>query len=232
MTAEPDFAQLVTELHAALRDSLVSLLGQPANSPPHEYLRHTATGIEQAVDGYILLIQAGKTHAAQLVVRTCLESYFRIQAVWTKPELLFGIALYEHKQDLKFLKCAKVQGQDFVARSDALWQSLRQSLIDHFKAIGIKDHPLDAYGAAEAGGLKSVYEFQYRFFCNFTHASLRSVIGQIANLHSLSDRTILICLIGTLGAVSHIGARIPDLQEKIDRATVALDINPFGPREN
>lgn len=228
MTAEPNFPRLIAELHAALRAGLVSVQDQPADVPAHVYLRHTATGIEQAVDGYILLTQAGKTHAAQLVVRTCLESYFRIQAVWTKPELLFGIALYEHKEDLKFLKCAKVQGHDFVARSEALWQSLRQSLIEHFKATGIKDHPLDAYGAAEAGGLKSVYEFQYRFFCNFTHASLRSLIGQIANLHSLSDRTILICLIGTLGAVNHIGGKIPDLRDKIDRATAALGTNPFG----
>ena len=228
MTREKELLRLVTELHADLRAGLVSARGKQVGNPAYEYLFQSITGLEQAVDGYILLTNAGKTYAAQLIVRTCLESYFRIQAVWTKPDLLYGIALHEHKEDLKFLKSAKVKGHDFVARSEVLWQSISQLLVEHFKETGIKDHPLDVYGAALAGGLTMVFDFQYRFFCNFTHATLRSVIGNIANLHSLSDRTIVICLFGALGAIAHIGGDIPDMKGKMERVKAAIGIDSFG----
>lgn len=228
MSVENELPRLVAELHAGLRAGLASARGKQVGNPTHEYLFQSITGLEQAVDGYILLTNAGKTHPAQLIVRTCLESYFRIQAVWTKPELLYGIALHEHKEDLKFLKSAKVKGQDFVARSEALWQSISQSLAEHFKDTGINDHPLDAYGAALAGGLTMVYDFQYRFFCNFTHATYRSVVGNIANLHSLSDRTIVICLFGALGALAHIGGDIPGMTDKMERVRMAIETDPFG----
>ena len=174
--------------------------------------------INEVIKGYIVLRNSGQIPASKILIRTALETAFRLTAVQKKPELLFRVIYSEMIKDKKLIAAAS----DIVQREATI--SL-ESQWDEYKRLYAIQHPsypreevtISIAEAAREAGLIDSYNTSYRLYCQFSHATFRVMEGSFSSF-DLHDTPIL-CQCGFIAIrnLSLLGAPVPRFDEVMDR---------------
>jgi hypothetical protein len=218
---EQQSLELLNDLQVDLCHVLNSIGGKRSEGLSDNYKVYSAGYVNQAAEGFIYLRNAGRIDSSKLLIRPAMEMMIKLQAVHTKPELLFRIAYSEMLDDRKWFKPATLQaGQPYdLATDEKRWSDFKDKYKAQFPAHKLDEKKLTLMDAAEAAGLKGYYNIYYRMYCKYTHAALRAVGGYLNELADPEDnRTMALCVFATLEALIPIGGASPNfnsLQERM-----------------
>jgi hypothetical protein len=218
--SESRWMQLTVDMQAELRDGLNSLEGRPREGFFEAYLGYTASHVNRAVEGYIYLRQSGRIEASKLLVRTGIEAVIRLQAVRTKPELLFRIAFTEFNEDRRWVRpSGGTNASEALRAIDAHWDQFRDAYRTKYPQHALIEEEISLRRAAECAGLQRYYDSHYRLYCKYTHAAFRATTGNLSEFNQEDTRTMALCAFSALETVSSIDATTPNiasLRERLD----------------
>ncbi|HEY2800016.1 MAG TPA: DUF5677 domain-containing protein [Chthoniobacterales bacterium] len=205
---------LLSELQPALAVALDSLGGRMTKGVEDLYYLYASSHINTAVDAFILLRREHRIDGARLTVRPALETMLRLQAVRTKPYLLYRVLLREALEaDKWFGSVARRHGVAYTRVCDRDgWQAFKSRCAAQFGPDKLEDAPLNSYGAAAAIGAEAYYDSHYRGYCQYTHGALEAVSGSLDELTDPEDaRVMLHSAISALEALVDMGAECPGI---------------------
>lgn len=222
---------LLGDLQNELAASLKSLAGKKPQRIGDRY--HVTAGgyINRSAEGYLLLRTNGRIDASKLLIRPAIEAVFRIQALRTKPDLLYHIAWTERLEDNKwFRSVAQRQGVEYdESRNDQAWKRFEHAYRLEFPEAPLVPKKLTAFDAAEAAGLADYYGSHYRMYSQYTHAALQATGGHLDVLSDTEDtRTMIFCAYCALAAIAVVGASAPNLETLRQRVD---DLSKHEPAE-
>lgn len=222
--------QLLTDLQNQLQGALKSLAGQQAKAITDRYYLNAGGYLNRTADGYLLLRNAGRMDASKLLIRPALEMMIRVQALRTKPELLYRIGFTESEDDKKWFRpAAQKLGKPYDGTADPPgWSEFETRFKQAFPNVDLKRQKLSAACAAAFAGLMDYYNTHYRMYCKHTHAALRATGGYMDDLSDPEDtRTMVWCTFSALDAVAAIGGSAPDLESLRTRCDMLSKEPPF-----
>jgi len=206
--------QLLRGMQAELRDALNALGGREGDGLLQHYPFYSASHINRAVEGYIYLRESSRFDASKLLIRTALEAVIRVQAVRTKPELLFRIAFTEFQEDKKWVRPVnRPEAAAALQAIDLLWQEFKEAYHIKYPEHPLTEQELKLRQAAEFANLDGYYDSHYRLYCRFTHAAFRASTGDLDDFESEDNRTMTFCTFTAIEALVSIGAPAPNLPE-------------------
>jgi hypothetical protein len=223
--------ELLTTLRE-LRDELINAhrpIVLKREDAPGQYVFHISRGISDSVQAYVTLHEVRNVMGARILVRPCIEAAFRVAAVRKVPVTLYRIAHTEWKEDLKFLEAAAANGNkvDLPIHQEK-WANQKALFAKSFAGKKLSEEYVSAYQLAEIGGWQKVYSFQYRLYCNFTHASLRSIMGWPEHMPTLDLITVGACAVVALEAARDLGGpahRLAELRDRLNELTKKANID-------
>jgi hypothetical protein len=205
--------QLVSDMQADLCGALHGLGGKTREGLYDGYLGYTAGHINRAVEGYVYLRKSGRIDASKHLVRTAIEAVIRVQAIRKKPELLFRIAFTEFSEDKKWVRSTGGAGvQAALSAIDKHWVDFKGAYHAKYPEHSLVEEELSLRGAAECAGIEQYYDTHYRLYCRFTHAAFRATTGNLNEFDREDNRTMALCALSALEAVSSIGGLTPNLE--------------------
>lgn len=173
-TAEQALIQLLTEMQAELAAGLAEI--NPSTlTGINKYFHPTCSGISDLGSGFLTLKKAGNIHAARVLVRTCIEATLKVATVYETPSALYRIAFTEHVGDRQFLTAAD-ENKIIVTPGmiDAKWVKIKSVLSSLFPGEQLKDAAISAETLGQWSKMPDLYNFQFKLYCNYTHATLRA----------------------------------------------------------
>lgn len=214
MNAETEAAhiQLMEDMSHELAVALDSLVGKRAEAVDL-YLLWMCKGMCLLSAGYLTLKKEKNDHAARVLVRTAIETALKLAAVYQKPATFYRIAYTEHQEDGKFLNAAD---ENHVitdpAKHAAKWQMNRNSIAAIFPDDELKDEVISAYDLSRIGKMPSLYDFNFRLYCNYTHATLRAHVDSEHIVREADYATLeSVIYLALVVAKSRLGADCPNL---------------------
>jgi Family of unknown function (DUF5677) len=221
--------ELVSEIQQELAEGLDSLAGKTHRGLEDQFPFYSASHINRAVEGYVLLRQQFRLDASRLLIRPAIEAAIKILAVQKQPELLYQIAYSERLDDQKLIrKGARSQGgADELAQEQRRWDDFVKMYRDHFPTHKLEDKNLPLRVAAIAAGIEDYYDSAYRVYCQFTHAAFRAITGNLDELYVHDNPAMGLCALTGLEAVGLLGGTTPDV-ELFRSRMVKLGIKPSG----
>jgi len=210
--------ELLSDVQAELRDALNGLGGKQRDGLYDGYLGYTAGHINRAVEGYIYLRTSHRIDASKHLIRTAIEAVIRLQAVRKKPELLFRIAFSEFSEDKKWVRTtAAGDVRAAIAAINKNWADFKQAYHAKYPEHRLVEEDLSLRGAAECAGLERYYDSHYRLYCRFTHAAFRATTGNLNEFDREDNRTMALCSLSAIEALSTIGAPTPNMDSLRER---------------
>ena len=210
--SEARWMQLTVDMQTELRDGLNGLGGKPREGLHEAYLGYTAGHINRAVEGYVYLRQSGRSEASKLLVRTGIEAVIRLQAVRTKPELLFRIAFTEFNEDRKWVRSSGGRDASEALRAiDTHWDQFTHAYRTKYPDHVLTEEEISLRRAAECAGIERYYDTHYRLYCRYTHAAFRATTGNLSEFDQEDTRTMALCAFSALETLSSIDATTPNL---------------------
>jgi hypothetical protein len=205
--------QLVSDMQAELRDALNGLGGKTREGLYDGYLGYTAGHINRAVEGYVYLRKSGRIDASKHLVRTAIEAIIRVQAIRKEPELLFRIAFTEFSEDKKWVRStAGAEVSVALSAIDKHWTDFKGAYHEKYPEHALVEEELSLRGAADCAGIEHYYDTHYRLYCRFTHAAFRATTGNLNEFDRENNRTMALCSLSAIDALSSIGASTPNLE--------------------
>lgn len=196
----------------------------------NRYLLQSCSAISDLVSGYLTLKNAGNTHAARVLVRTCIEAALKVGAVYEKPSALYRIAFTEHLGDGQFLTAA--DENNIIVKPgmiDAKWAKTKRALSSLFPGEQLKDAPISAETLGQWSKMPDLYNFQFKLYCNYTHATLRAHATPEHFDPELDYLTVSQCLFTALVVVNkRLGGNCPNIDAYFVRVK-ALGAQPQQP---
>lgn len=173
-TKEQAIVQLLAEMHAELAAALAKV-DSKALTGVKKYFHPTCSGISELGSGFLTLKKTGNTHAARVLIRTCVEATLKVGAVYEKPSALYRIAFTEHVGDRQFLTAAD-ENNIIVTPGmiDAKWSKIKSVLSSLFPDEQLKDAAISAETLGQWSKMPDLYNFQFKLYCNYTHGTLRA----------------------------------------------------------
>jgi hypothetical protein len=205
--------QLLSDMQAELSEALNGLGGKQREGLYDGYLGYTAGHVNRAAEGYLYLRTSGRIDASKHLIRTAIEAVIRIQAIRKKPELLFRIAFTEFCEDKKWLR--STAGPDVGAALSAIdkhWTDFKQAYHAKYPGHALVEEEISLRRTAECAGIDKYYDTHYRLYCRFTHAAFRATTGNLNEFDREDNRTMALCAVSALEAVSSIGGPTPNLE--------------------
>jgi hypothetical protein len=98
--------QLVADIQREIAEGFNTLGGKPHRGLEYQFPFYSASHINRAIEGYVLLRQQLRLDASRLLIRPAIEAAIKILAVRNEPALLYRIAYSEHLEDRKLLGLA------------------------------------------------------------------------------------------------------------------------------
>ena len=219
--------QLVSEVQQELAKALDSLGGNKHRGLQDQFPFYSASHINRAVEGYVLLRQQSRLDASRLLIRPTIEAAIKILAVRKQPELLYQIAYSERLEDQKLIRKATRSQRNGgeIALGQQRWDEFVKMYADHFPTHKRVDKKLSLRMAATVAGIEDYYDSAYRVYCQFTHAAFRAITGNLDDLYVHDNAAMGLCALTALEAVNLLGAAIPDV-ELLRARMVKLGIKP------
>jgi hypothetical protein len=216
--AKQPLIQLLTEMHAELTAGLAGINFKTLTGIKR-YFHPTCSGIADLASGFLTLEKSGNTHAARVLIRTCIEAALKIGAVYEKPSALYRIAFTEHVGDGQFLAAAD-ENKIIVTPGmiDAKWAKTKPLLLSLFPREKLKDDPISAETLGRWSKMTDFYNFQYKLYCNYTHATLRSHATPEHFPPELDYLTVSQCLLTALVVLNKsLGGNCPNIDTYFKR---------------
>jgi hypothetical protein len=204
--------QLLGEMQAELADGLAGIDSNTLTGV-NRYLHPTCSAIADLGSGFVTLKKAGNTHAARVLVRTCIEAALKVGTVYEKPSALYRIAFTEHLGDRQFLTAAD-ENKIIVTPGmiDAKWAKTKPVLSYLFPGEQLKDAPISAETLGQWSKMPDLYNFQFKLYCNYTHATLRAHATPEHFDPELDYLTVSQCLFTALVVVNkRLGGNCPNI---------------------
>jgi hypothetical protein len=205
---------LLSELQPAIALALDSLGGKMTKGVEDIYYLYTSRHINLALDGFILLRHEHRIDGARLLVRPALEAMLHLQAVRTKPYLLYRVLLREAREaDKWYGSVAKRHNIAYTPVCDRdEWKAFKDRCVAQFGADNLQESPLSSYDAAVEIGVEAYYDSHYRGYCQYTHGGLDAASGSLDELTDPEDtRVMLHSALVALDALVEIGAECPGI---------------------
>lgn len=224
-TAEVALIQLLTDMHAELAAGLAEINSKTLTDVK-KYFHSTCSGISDLASGFLTLKKAGNTHAARVLIRTCIEATLKVGAVYEKPSALYRIAFTEHVGDGQFLTAAD-ENEIIVTPGmiDAKWAKIKPVLTSLFPGEELKDASINAETLGHWSKIPDLYNFQFRLYCNYTHATLRAHATPEHFDPELDYLTVSQCLFTALFVVNKgLGGDCPNIDTYFKR------VKALGPK--
>lgn len=201
--------QMLSDMQAELAAACASL--RPANlSGVKGYSYRMCVGVSDLSAGFLTLKRAENNHAARILIRTGIEATLKLAAVNEKPSTLFRIAYTEHKDEGKFLSAANENKIKITpGLLAAKWKKSRLGLASLFPGEKLKDDEIKAYDLSRIGKITWLYDFQYRLYCNYTHATLRAHAAPEHFDPAVDYLTVFQCLLIALTVTESLGGHCP-----------------------
>lgn len=231
MDASPEQAhlKLLAEIQTELAAGLAGINPKTLTGVSR-YLHPTCSAIADLGSGFITLKKAGNTHAARVLVRTCIEAALKVGTVYEKPSALYRIAFTEHIGDRQFLTAAD-ENKIIVTPGmiDAKWAKTKPVLSSLFPGEQLKDAPISAETLGQWSKMPDLYNFQFKLYCNYTHATLRAHATPEHFDPELDFLTVSQCLFTALVVVNkRLGGNCPNIDAYFVRVK-ALGPQPQQP---
>jgi len=205
--------ELLKQVQFNLASALNSLSGKSTEGRA-TYLVDSATHVNKAVGGYVLLREARMLHASKILVRPVLETAIYLRATMRNSEFILCKAYSEMLEDEKF---DAPSGTKRKSIEKAAKHSFQQFQKDFLKADSsctlLEPKEVTVRSAAESTGLGQAYLIDYRLYCQFTHGALRAMSGQLDDLTDQRDTPLMIwcALIVCEELANHTPAKLGDL---------------------
>lgn len=212
--AEQASLSLVREAQAEIAYSLNSL-GQKDCDGVERFIGFSGRQMNHAVDGYILLRGSGRIGSSKLLVRPAIEIMMRARAVSLQRSLIYRILFKERIDRAKWIgPMASKHGIEYDEAAG--WEDFRRHCETMFPGETLIDDKLSLRDIAGKIGLGEFYDSTYRTYCQFTHASLEAISGDLDEVTDPEDnRIVAICTLTTNRALFTIGAEQSDRFESI-----------------
>jgi hypothetical protein len=207
--------------------SAIDSLGGKEGSLIDKFHFYSGVHLNRIVDSYLLLRNAGRFDGSKLLIRPAVEVMIRVHCIRVRPEFLYRFARNEREEDRKWLGpvADKHGGKDqFLKEKEAEWQEFTKKYQAEFPGHSLADSSLDLRSAAGCCGMGPYYDSHYRLYSKFIHAALGAMMDEYNSLEAEDSRTMCLCSLGVLGALSEIGASVPDLA----RFKTELDADAAG----
>jgi hypothetical protein len=195
-------------------------LNNRANSSHHQiYITYQADHIRKITEGYISLRSQGMKYASSSLVRTCLESMFKLEAVRLNPVNLFHIAYYEHTQDLKLIKSASERsGNKSEEGAKNNWLESKAVLVEMFPDVPLVETRNTIRDFAKAANCEGEYLLLYSVYSNVVHATWRAAQGKFESTHHFDNTSLSLCVARACVAINGFcGEPEEDFTELFDR---------------
>ena len=212
---EAPILALLSELQSELAQALDSLGGKLPKTITEPYFVEAAAYVNKAADGYLLLRKNERADASKLLVRPAIEALFRIQALRTKPKLLYQFAYTERLEDHKWFRPAAARlGKPYDRDPDPPgWDDFEKAFLKEFPTISLERKKISLRDVAEIAGLAEYYDTHYRLYCQYAHAALRGMSGHSDDISDPEDsRVMVLCAFAAVAAIAAIGAEAPKLE--------------------
>lgn len=222
--AEEAWLQVVRDAQKELAYALDSL-GEKQFDGIERFIGFSGRQINYAVDAYVSLREAGRIGSSKLLVRPAIEIMFRAKAVSEQPVLIYRMLFREKIDRARWIgPTAAKHGVDFDPEGG--WDKFREYCVSRFPGEELINHGLKLRDVAVKIGLEGYYDSHYRTYCQFTHASLEAITGDLDKLTDPEDnRTVALCTVITNRALLTIGARTERLELIEQRmATLGIDL--------
>lgn len=212
--AENASLSLVRETQSELASSLNSLGGKGC-SGVERFIGFSGREMNHAVDGYISLRESGRIGSSKLLVRPAIEIMLRARAVSLQPSLIYRILFKERIDRAKWMgPIATKQGIEYD--DAAAWDEFKRHCEAMFPGETLIDAKLSLRDIAGKIGLGDFYDSTYRTYCQFTHATLEAISGDLNELTDPADNRIMaICTLMANRALFTIGAEQSDRFESL-----------------
>jgi hypothetical protein len=224
-TAEQALIQLLTEMHAELAAGLAEI--DPRNLiGVKKYFHPTCSGLANLGAGFLALKKTENTHAARVLIRTCIETALKVGTVYEKPPALYRIAFTEHVGDRQFLIAADENNIVVTpGMIDAKWAKTNSALSSLFPGEQLKDAAISAETLGEWSKMPDLYNFQFKLYCNYTHATLSAHATPEHINPELDYLTVAQCLFTALVVVNKgLGGNCPNIDAYFKR------VRALGPK--
>jgi len=210
--------ELLGELQLRLANAINSWNGTPITGSAR-YLAHSAVHVNKLVGGYRELRTQGNGYASKMLIRPMIEMTLAAKAVFDKPGFLFRKIYSEYLEDRKLLErqvtLIKAICTDPLEREDLL-SRCRQHLADCENAFAAYESlyssnlpnenlsrtAVSAYEAAHVAKLPEFY-VTYSTYCQYIHAALRAVTGELDVETDPNDTPIVVAAIMVLLETLH-----------------------------
>lgn len=204
--------QLLSDMQAELAAALASLNATNLKGVKG-YSYQMSAGVSDLSAGFLILKKARNNHAARILIRTGIETALKLAAVHEKPATLYRIAYTEHEGDRKFLGAAdenkiKITPELIAAK----WQKLRLGLAPLFPGEALEDSKISTPELSVIGKMPGLYDFQYRLYCNSTHATLRAHASPESFIPAVDYLAVAQCLYAALVVIQSLGGNCPQIQ--------------------
>ena len=159
------------------------------------------------------LRQGGRLDASKHLVRNAIEMLILLMAVQKKPELLFRIAFKEHEDKKTQVRCMKYG--DVAAAESAInkqWSDFKSAYRTKYPEQALVENALGLRDIAHQADLQPYYDTHYRLYCRFTHAALEATTGSLKEFDGEDNRTMALCALAGIEALSSIGSSTPNLE--------------------
>src|SRR5262249_11551727 len=155
-------ADLQIELEAALN----SLGGRMSSTICDRYYLNASAYIHRAIEGYLVLRNAGRMDASKLLIRPAIEAMIRLQALRKQPALLYQIGFTEALEDKKWFRpAADALGETYDDQADPPgWDTFEARFKEAFPDATLKREKLSLFEAAQIAGLEKYYNTHYRMY--------------------------------------------------------------------
>jgi hypothetical protein len=227
-TKERDILELLEQSQQLLASSIKSFDGGKPNSFEEKYLWCMAVAVNQAAEGFASLRGDSFLAASKLMLRPAIEATICAKAAQATKEFYFRKVYSEWREDLKLFE------KDLAKRKA---EELR---FDQFLARFKQEHPgypakkaeLSLRVAAEYAGsdFVNIYEYPYRLYCQWTHNTMRSILGGLPSTDHFDSSIMCWCVLSILDSLKgHGPSVIPDLAEAKKRLEeLSVGNSPLG----
>jgi hypothetical protein len=208
---------LLTRIQDALAANLGGLKGKDKNISEFyrfEYCRF----VNNTTESFLFLVKNERAEASRVLVRPALEVTFRLQAIQIKPELLLGVAKWEHEERIKLMNGVAPHLVDETSKKMAdQWTATVERFEKLFPDLPVNETRLSAFNAAKEipnaptlkmgkGDSNPFYDTYYRFYSPFSHGHIDSLSGEMNYLPFLDNSIMGYCAMIALHVTVELGA--------------------------
>ena len=210
-TNERKISKLLKQSQQRLTSAIKSFDGQKPNSLEEKYLWCMAVAVNQAAEGFIKLKKL-RLVASKLMLRPAIEATICVKAALAEKKFYFRKIFSEWTNDLKLFE------------KDPAKRKQEEILFDQFQARFKLKQPgypaektkLYMSDAAKYAGsdVVNIYEYPYRLYCQWTHSTMRSVLGKLPSTDHIDTSIMCWCTLSVLELLKgRSPAVIPDLTQ-------------------